>query len=90
MVSFSEFDVGDDASDTFSMLASFFTFLPNLHHTPQILALHGIGQVRALRIFTVRNAGAAFDSLQDFADCVYMNDYVLQRFLKANAASIML
>jgi len=54
------------------------------------LALHGIGQVRALRIFTVRNAGATFESLQDFADCVYMNDYVLQRFLKANAASIML
>jgi len=46
--------------------------------------------VRALRIFTVRNAGATFESMQDFADCVYMNDSLLQRFLKANAASIML
>jgi len=53
------------------------------------LALHGIGKVRALRIFTERNTGYTFSTLEDFADCVNMNEKTLMKFLQANAADIM-
>ena len=55
----------------------------------QILALRGIGKVRALRIFTERNSGYTFSTLEDFADCVNMNEKTLVKFLQANAADIM-
>eukprot|EP01032_Pedospumella_encystans_P019494 gene19494-22162_t len=55
----------------------------------EILALRGIGKVRALRIFTERNSGYTFSTLEDFADCVNMNEKTLVKFLQANAADIM-
>jgi DNA uptake protein ComE-like DNA-binding protein len=56
---------------------------------PQILSLHGIGQVRALRLLTVRNAGHVFASLEDLQD-IGMNDKTIEKFLKSNAAAFVL
>lgn len=53
----------------------------------QILSLHGIGQVRAMRIVTARNAGHTFVSLEDLEE-VGMNEKTVARFLKSNAAAI--
>ena len=63
--------------------------LPTCTYPFQILALRGIGKVRALRIFTERNTGYTFSTLEDFADCVNMNEKTLKKFLQANAADIM-
>jgi hypothetical protein len=45
--------------------------------------------VRALRLLTVRNAGHVFTSLEDLAD-IGMNDKTIEKFLKSNAAALVL
>jgi DNA uptake protein ComE-like DNA-binding protein len=52
----------------------------------QILSLHAIGQVRALRILTARNGGEPFTALEDLQQ-VGMNSKQIQKFLQSNAAA---
>ena len=54
----------------------------------QILALHGIGKVRAVRIVTARNAGQTISTLDDLADIVGLNEKNIVKFLRANASDL--
>jgi hypothetical protein len=70
----------------------------------QIMALHGIGKVRMERIFSAREEAAAaavseegekeikgvFNYTEDLMDILNMNEKTALRFLKANAADIVL
>ena len=59
------------------------TYIPNI----QMLSLQSIGQVRALRVLTLRSAGNQFHTLADLTE-IGMNDKTIARFLKANAGQI--
>jgi hypothetical protein len=68
----------------------------------QIMALHGIGKVRMERIFSAREEAAAaseegekeingvFNRAEDLMDILNMNEKTALRFLKANAADVVL
>jgi hypothetical protein len=53
----------------------------------ELLSLKGIGQVRTMKIFTRRNAGKAFDCLDDL-ERIGMNAKNIERFVIANCGSL--
>jgi hypothetical protein len=49
----------------------------------QLTSLKGIGKVRAMKIFTIRNAGSAFECVDDL-EAVGMNNKQIEKFVKEN------
>ncbi len=53
----------------------------------ELISLEGIGKVRAMKIFTKRNAGATFQSLDDL-QTIGLNKKSIEKFMKQNLGAM--
>jgi DNA uptake protein ComE-like DNA-binding protein len=69
-------------------LMDYLLFILNEGTYEQLTALKGIGKVRAMKIFTERNAGNAFEHIDDLEN-IDMNEKAIQKFVQQNLGMMM-
>lgn len=69
-------------------LMDYLLYILNEGTYEQLTALKGIGKIRAMKIFTERNAGHPFEHIDDLEN-IDMNEKAIQRFIQQNLGMMM-
>lgn len=82
-------DISNRRTKIREMMTSHILQILNEGSYTELRQLRGIGEIRAMKIFTQRNAGIVFEHLHDL-EAIGMNDKNIERFIAANGGCALL